>query len=104
MTEFVKRRARQFRQIGAEYGRDLAAALLLAVDRGADREAEHEMAQIVLREIGAAVQRLRETGLPELLVATYERACRQSCREELLPAIARRQRQAVMADAGQAAD
>ena len=96
MTEFVKRRARQFRQIGAEYGRDLAGALLLAVERGADRDAEHQMTQIVLREINAAVQRLRDARIPELLVAAYERACRESCREQLLPAIERRQAQADM--------
>jgi len=94
MTEFVKRRARQFRQIGAEYGRDLAAALLLAVERGADRDIEHDMAQIVLREINAAVDRLRTARMPELLVAAYERACRESCRAQLLPVIAHRQRQA----------
>jgi len=94
MTEFVKRRARQFRQIGAEYGRDLAGALLLAVERGADRDAEHEMTHIVLREINAAVQRLRGARIPELLVAAYERACRESCREQLLPAIEQRQAQA----------
>ncbi len=96
MTEFVKRRATQFRQIGAEYGRDLAGALLLAFERGAGRGAEQEMTQIVLREISAAVQRLRDARLPELLVAAYERACRESCREQLLPAIARRQAQASM--------
>jgi hypothetical protein len=42
------------------------------------------------------VQRLRDARLPELLVAAYERACRESCREQLLPAIARRQAQASM--------
>jgi hypothetical protein len=103
MTEFVKRRARQFKQIGAEYGRDLAAALLLAVEKGADRETEQAMAQIVLREIGAAVERLRAARLPELLVAAYERACRESCREQLMPAIEHRQRQAHLARASQAA-
>jgi hypothetical protein len=109
MTEFVKRRARQFRQIGAEYGRDLAAALLMAVERGADRGVEHEMAQIVLREINAAAARLRAARLPELLVAAYERACRESCRTELLPVVAQRQlvaqrqRQAMQGAAARAA-
>lgn len=103
MGEFVRRRARQFRQIGAEYGRDLAAALLLAVDRGADRDVEQEMAQIVLREINAALQRFRSAHMPEFLVATYERACRESCRAELLPAIERRLAAARTVPAAQAA-
>ena len=96
MTEFVRKRATQMRQIGAEYGRDLAAALLLAVERDpADLAVERKMTAIVLREIGAAVQRLCDASLPELFVAIYERACRESCRVELLAAIAQRQ-----ADAG----
>lgn len=103
MSELVRRRARQFRQIGAEYGRDLAAALLLAVERGADRDDEHEMARIVLREIDAAVGRFRAARLPDFLVATYERACRESCRAELMPAIERRVAAARSAATAQAA-
>jgi hypothetical protein len=41
--------------------------------------------------------------LPELFVAIYERACRESCRAELLAAIAHRQADTGGARAGRAA-
>ena len=69
---------------GHEYGTDLAAALVLASHRaGGDNQMKRQMAQIVLREIGSAVQKLRQTSAPLLLVAAYEQACRAGVREEL---------------------
>src|SRR5688500_11673607 len=82
--EFDKR-LRSYAGAGAQFGADLAKALLLAVSRGGgDREAKAHLSAIVMREILAAVERLRELGVPALLVQAYERACRRACRDELL--------------------
>lgn len=74
---------------GYEYGTELAAALVLA-SRGADANTElkREMAQIVLREIGAAVETLRTSSAPLLLVSAYEQACRAGVQDELERSIA----------------
>lgn len=71
---------------GAEYGQDLAAALIRAGrDLGTDQK--REMSRIVLREITAAVEGLRASGIPESHVEAFERACRRACRDELLRAV-----------------
>jgi hypothetical protein len=81
---------------GYEFGTELAAALVLASNRAdANIRLKREMAQIVLREIGSAVQKLRKASAPLLLVAAYEQACRAGVRDELQRSIA--------ADAGQSA-
>ena len=70
---------------GADYGRELASALVLAVSRGrGDRVEEKAMTRVVLREIRRAVDWLRESGLESALVDQYERACRLACKDELL--------------------
>src|SRR5688572_8895168 len=67
------------RQQGAELGSDLARALFLAVRRsGDDRDAKAQFAQMVLREILAAVEKLRDSGASSVVVREYERACRQA--------------------------
>jgi glutamine synthetase type III len=74
----------EIEQSGLEYGKELAAALVLASNRtGADIEAKREMAQIVLREIDSAVETLRKSSAPLILIATYEQACRAGVRDEL---------------------
>jgi Zn-dependent membrane protease YugP len=74
----------EIEQSGHEYGAELAAALVLASRRvGGDLQMKRQMAQIVLREVGSAVQNLRRTSAPLLLVAAYEQACRAGVREEL---------------------
>ena len=71
---------------GAEYGQDLAAALIQA-GRDLDKDQKRQMSQIVLREIASAVGDLRADGIPERQVEAFERACRQACRDELLRAV-----------------
>jgi hypothetical protein len=79
---------------GHEYGSELAAALVLASRRAdASNAMKRQMAQIVLREIGSAVQKLRQTTAPLLLVAAYEQACRAGVREELERSLAADSRQ-----------
>ena len=46
---------------GAEYGQDLATALIQA-RRELDKDQKRQMSQIVLREIAAAVEDLRDAG------------------------------------------
>ena len=76
--------AEEFSRLGRERGQELAAALLLASNRGnADRALKRQMAQIVLRQIEAAVQRLRDTGVPADLSEAYERNARRGVRDEL---------------------
>ena len=68
---------------GREYGEELAGALVLASRRaGADDDMKRQMAQIVLREIAAAVKKLGETVPGELLIA-YEASCRAGVRDQL---------------------
>ncbi len=71
---------------GAEYGQDLAAALIRA-GRDLSKDQKRHMAQIVLREIAAAIDDLRGAGIPEPQVRAFERACRHACRDELLRAV-----------------
>ena len=71
---------------GAEYGQDLAAALIRA-GKDLDQEQKRQMSKVVLREIAAAVEALRASGIPERQVGLFERACRQACRDELLRAV-----------------
>ena len=73
---------------GAEYGQDLAAALVQA-GRDLDTGRRRQMSKIVLREIAAAVEDLRAAGIPQAQVDAFERACRQACRDELLRAVRR---------------
>ena len=74
----------EIEQSGLEYGKELAAALVLASNRtGADIQTKREMAQIVLREIDSAVETLRKSSAPLILIATYEQACRAGVRDEL---------------------
>jgi hypothetical protein len=69
---------------GYEFGSELAAALVLASTRArADAFTKRAMAQIVLREIDASVQELRESYAPVLLIAAYEEACRAGVKDEL---------------------
>jgi hypothetical protein len=84
-SEEFKRRVAAYRDAGEVFGSDLAKALLLAVRRSGDsRHSKIELSVILLQELLAGVQRLRELGIPALLVQIYERAARQACREELL--------------------
>ena len=74
---------REVERSGLEYGEELAAALVLASRRpGADNDMKREMAQIVLREIAAAVKSIGEK-IPGELVKVYEAACRAGVRAEL---------------------
>jgi hypothetical protein len=77
---------KSIRQSGAEYGQDLAAAMIVA-GKGLDRDQKRRMSQLVVREIAAAVQNLRDAGIPATAVESFERACREACRDELLRAV-----------------
>ena len=73
------------RRLGSEHGHELAAALVLASSRGdADRALKRQMARIVLSQIAAAVEQLRNAAFPDELAALYEHAARQGVRDELL--------------------
>jgi hypothetical protein len=73
---------------GAEYGQDLAAALVLAVRRSAaDYHAKRQMAEVVLREILDSIDRLRAAGVPNVSIGAYEWACRAACRDTLLSSL-----------------
>lgn len=68
---------------GRELGEELAAALVLASrGPGADNDMKRQMAQIVLREIAAAVKKMGEV-VPGELVKVYEAACRAGVQSEL---------------------
>lgn len=78
-------REQEARRLGREYGHELAAALLLASRRpGADRALTRQMTQIVLREIDAAVRKLRSGDFPAGLTAIYERGAKEGVRDMLL--------------------
>jgi hypothetical protein len=77
-------RFQEVRRLGGEYGRELAAALVLASSRTADRALKRQMARIVLRQIAAAVEKLKNAAFPAELTLVYERAARQGVHEELL--------------------
>jgi hypothetical protein len=75
----------EVRRRGSEYGRDLAAALVLASSReGADRALKAEMAKIVLNQIEGAVRKLEDASFPSDIVVLYESAAREGVRAELL--------------------
>jgi hypothetical protein len=78
----------ELQQRGDDFGRELAAALILAGERaGRDRDLMREMTAIAAREMRVAVDWLREGNLPERLVNDYERACRNGFRSALHRAI-----------------
>ena len=69
---------------GNEFGRELAAALVLAGDRAErDHQVMREMTAVAAREMRNAVEWLRGSGLPEQIVADYDRACRKGFQAEL---------------------
>ena len=71
--------------IGHEDGRELAAALVLASNRGkAERALTQRMAQIVLDQIEIKVRHLTNTRLAPILIQNYERGARHGVRDELL--------------------
>jgi hypothetical protein len=73
---------KEIESLGREYGSELAAALVLASRRtGADNEMKREMAKIVLREIGTAVDELRRAEYPSHVIAAYDRGCREGVRD-----------------------
>ncbi len=74
----------EVRRLGSEYGQELAAALVLASSRGADRALKRQMARIVLGQIAAAVERLKGASFPGALTEAYERAAREGVHDELL--------------------
>lgn len=75
----------EVRRLGAQYGQELAAALLLASSRGdADVALKRQMARIVLREIGSVVAKLSDSSFPAHLVAVYENAARAGVRDGLM--------------------
>ena len=71
-------------QSGSDYGQDLAAAFVLASRVGVDQELTRHLTRIVLREISATVQTLRDAQLSVSVIDAYEHACLAACREELL--------------------
>ena len=78
-------RFEEVRRLGGEFGRELAAALMLASNRAnAERALQRQMARIVLRQIALAVEKLENAAFPADLVALYERAAREGVRDELL--------------------
>jgi hypothetical protein len=75
----------EVRRRGSEYGRELAAALVLASSRkDADRGLKAEMAKLVLHQIEGAVRKLADASFPPEIVALYESAAREGVRTELL--------------------
>ena len=77
----------EFSRLGWEYGRELAEALLLASRRGnANRALKQAMTRIVIRQIDAAVARLRKTGVPPDIGETYQQNARRGVRDELAAA------------------
>jgi hypothetical protein len=78
-------REQQVRRLGNAYGRDLAAALVLASSQpGADRGLKRQMSQIVVREIDAAILKLRKGAFPAELTEIYARGAKEGVRDELL--------------------
>jgi hypothetical protein len=67
----------ELEQRAAEFGRELAAALMLAGEQcGRDRAMMREMTAVAAGEMRKAVDWLRQGELPEPVVADYEAACR----------------------------
>ena len=74
---------REVERSGREFGEELAAALVLASRRpDTDNDMKRQMAQIVLREIAAAVKEIGQR-IPGEDVKLYEAACRAGVRAEL---------------------
>jgi hypothetical protein len=68
----------ELEQRGDDFGRELAAALVLAGEHaGRDRSLMREMTAVAAHEMRKAVGWLREGALPDRLIADYERACRK---------------------------
>jgi len=79
---------RELHRIGKDYGKELAAALVLASSRdGADRALKRQMAQIVHKLIEGAVRDLTNIAFPIDLILIYERGVREGVREELLKSV-----------------
>jgi hypothetical protein len=75
----------EVRRIGNEYGCQLAAALVLASSRGnADRAMKRQMAQLVIDQIEAAVQELKNATVPAELMQIFQQEARNGVCEELL--------------------
>jgi hypothetical protein len=74
----------EIRRLGGEYGEELAAALVLASNRGADHALKREMARLVLYRIEGAVEQLRHAAYPDALLAVYEQAVRKGVHDELV--------------------
>jgi hypothetical protein len=73
---------KEIEQLGREYGSELAAALVLASRRsGADTQVKRDMAKIVLREIGTAIDELRRAEYPLAVVQAYEHGAREGVRD-----------------------
>ncbi len=69
---------------GHDFGRELAAALVLAGERAdRDRQLMREMTAVAAGEMRKAVEWLRENTLPEQFIAEYERACRKGFQSTL---------------------
>ena len=80
----------EIEQLGREYGTELAAALVLASRRvGSDTQVKRQMAQIVLREIGIAVDELRRAEYPFEVVQAYEHGAREGVRDLIERSIVR---------------
>lgn len=72
----------EIEQLGRDYGSELAAALVLASRRSdTDTQMKREMAQIVLREIGTAIDELRRAEYPLEVVQAYEQGAREGVRD-----------------------
>lgn len=83
--------ALELERSGREYGRELAAALVLASSRvGNHPELKREMSQIVVREILKSAADMRTASVAEPLVRAYELACRAGVRCELQDRVASR--------------
>ena len=80
----------EIEQLGREYGSELAAALVLASRRsGSDNQMKRQMAQLVLREIGTAVDELRRCEYPFEVVQAYEHGAREGVRDLIERSIVR---------------
>jgi len=76
--------AQEIQKLGREFGRELAAALVLASEQaGDDRNLTRQMARLVLLQIEGAVRKLRDAAFPRDLLAVYEKACREGVHAEL---------------------
>ena len=77
--------SQEAQRIGNEYGCELAAAAVLASSRGnADRAMKRQMAQLVIDQIEAAVQELKNATVPAELIQIFQQAARNGVCEELL--------------------